>query len=497
LNKLLKNSFYGSGSFVIVSLVALVTTPYFVYKLSVEIYGIYILITSLVGYYGLADLGLGQGVVKFVSEYVARGDRKQAARYLNAALLVQFIVGLFITALFSFFAEGLVKLLRVPSCWTSVAIFGMRLCSLGFLFSMISSTLAAALQGLQRYDITSTIETAMNVVLNLTIAGFLFLGFGLREIIIVTTISSVLVLLIYIQVLRVNMKEWNFFLRIKKKEIVEIFGFSSFLFISRASNLFANYVVRYIVAVFAGPAAVTLFVVPSKLIGAIGGVISSGANAVFPYASEIQTVDPSGIKSLFYKGSRIFAAISIPALLFLMIFSRQLLTLWMGEVFANQSWMILSILALSGLIAAQSTVPNLIIAGMGHSKTLGFFGILALGCYSISVPVFTHLLGVLGAALGMLSSGIVGIGFVFYKTSRIVEIDLFSFLFGTFNVHIKPIVGLTGIFSILFLLYGQVPLFLYIGTLMFIGYYAFLFLKVEELTKYTQKIGQCYPFKNC
>jgi O-antigen/teichoic acid export membrane protein len=491
LNKLLKNSIFGSGSFVVVSIVALITTPYFVIKLTAEVYGVYILLTSLVGYYGLADLGLGQGVIKFVSENVARGDRKQAVRYINAAVLVQFTIGILVTALFSFFAEGLVKLLRIPALWTTIAILGIRLCSFGFLFSLLSSTLAAALQGLQRFDITSTIEACMNILLNIVIVCLLLFGYGLREIIFATTVSSIVIFIIYIFALRINFPDWGFSFQLPQKELKELFYFSFFLFISRASNLFANFIVRYIVAVFAGPAAVTIFVVPAKLLGAIGGVLSSGANAVFPYASEVHTVEPAKIKKIFRGGSRIFAAISIPVLITIVLYSRQLLTVWMGQSFADQSWLILSILAFSGVIASQTTIPNLVITGMGHSKTLGFFGLLALISYSIFVPVFINAYGVVGAAVGMLCATIANIGFVYYLTTKIVKINIWGFLASTFKNHLIPILIIVSVYFICSWRFEQNTFFmLSIGTFMLAGYYAFLFLKEDELIRFAGEFRQ-------
>jgi O-antigen/teichoic acid export membrane protein len=470
LNKLLRNSIFGSGSFVIVSIVALITTPYFVIKLTAEVYGVYILLTSLIGYYGLVDLGLGQGVVKFVSENVARGDRKQAARYINAALLVQFIIGLLVTGLFSFFAEGLVKLLRIPTVWITVAVLGIRLCSFGFLFSLLSSTLAAALQGLQRFDITSTIEACMNILLNVVIVCLLLFGYGLREIIFTTTVTSIVIFTVYIFVLRKKYPDWRFSFRVTKKELKELFHFSLFLFVSKASNLFSNYIVRYIVAAFAGPLAVTIFVIPAKLLNAVGGVLSSGANAVFPYASEVHTVEPENIKKVFRSGSRIFAAISIPILISIVLYSRQVLTLWMGQSFADQSWLVLSILAFSVVIASQTTVPNLVITGMGHSKTLGFFGLLALISYSIFLPVFTNAYGVVGAAIGMLCSTIAIIGIVYYMTTRIVEVNIWEFLSSTFRNHVIPILIAVSVFFICSWKFAQNILFmLSIGTFMLMG----------------------------
>jgi len=454
---------------------------------------VYILLTSLVGYYGLADLGLGQGIVKFVSENVARGDRRQAARYINVAVFVHFIVGTIMTALFVFFAEGLVVLLRITAAWTDIAVLGIRLCSFGFFFSLLSGTIAAALQGLQRFDITSTIEASMNILLNAAIVSLLLFGYGLKEIIYATTLSSIVIFIIYTVVLRIYFPEWNISFQVTKKEIKELFNFSFFVFFSRASNLFANYIVRYVVAAFAGPAAVTIFVVPLKLLGAIGGVLSSGVNALFPYASEVHAIEPKKIKHLFYKSTRIFSIVSIPVMLFVILYSKQIMSIWMGNTFADQSYIVLSILALSSMIASQSAIPNLIITGMGHSKTLGFLGLIALLCYSIFIPLFTYNYNVIGTAIGMLFSAIISIGFVLVLTTKLVEIDLFPFLRNTFKNHLMPILLMAGVFVCLSWYFHQrtLPL-ISVGILMTAIHYAYLMTKDKEILQYAKVKWKMY-----
>ena len=70
---------FSSGGWAIVVVLNIVATPYFVYKLSIEGYGVYALLTGLIGCYGLLELGLGQGVIKFVSEYRSLGDDEGVA----------------------------------------------------------------------------------------------------------------------------------------------------------------------------------------------------------------------------------------------------------------------------------------------------------------------------------------------------------------------------------------------------------------------------------
>src|SRR5438094_9823521 len=88
--KVARNALYNSGAWAVSVLIAILVTPYLVRKLGTEGYGVYALLTSLVGYFSLMDLGLGQGVTKFVAQYVAQDDAEAVASSIGSALSVQF-----------------------------------------------------------------------------------------------------------------------------------------------------------------------------------------------------------------------------------------------------------------------------------------------------------------------------------------------------------------------------------------------------------------------
>jgi len=409
-----------------------------VVKLGITSYGIYILLTSLVGYYNLLDLGFNQGVTKYVAEFREKNELESVSRSINASLLVQLSLGLTASALLAVFATPILLMLKVDASHIVEARIGIYACSIGFFFTMISGTFNAVLAGLQRYDLIGKVDSLINLLLNLIVVLLLFKGFGLTEIVSATVFSSIISASVYVVLVRKMVPEWKVVLRFDKDYFKLIFGFSSFMFISKISSVFSNYVVRFIVSYFLGPAAVSLYVIPSKLLGAFGGILSSAAGVVFPYISQLSVSDNDKVKDVYYKASKVFTAISTPVFLFIMVFSYQILFLWMGKDIAEQSYLVLSIITLSGLIASQTTVPNLIICGLGYTRLIGFFGILAVVCYSVFLPVLTKEFGIIGASVGMLITTVINVFFVFKLTTKKIGIPYLAFLNATFGFHILP-----------------------------------------------------------
>jgi Polysaccharide biosynthesis protein. len=94
MNSNLRNSVYGAFGFIFPVAVFLVTTPYILHKLTPEVYGIYVLAISLIGLMSFLDLGFGQGIIKFVSHYEARGDYERINKIVLTSLVIYTVMGL-------------------------------------------------------------------------------------------------------------------------------------------------------------------------------------------------------------------------------------------------------------------------------------------------------------------------------------------------------------------------------------------------------------------
>lgn len=482
LTSIIRNSAYPSAGFVLTSFIALAVTPLMVSHLGTDNYGIYILLTSLVGYYNLVDLGLGQGVTRFVSEHIALNNALQASRYVNAALTVQAALGVGISGAVLLSSSEILSVLKIPIEHIEVVERGLRLCVCGFLCTMLSATFSAALQGLQRFDITAAVDAGANVGLNAVIVVLLLTGHGLYETLVATVVTAGVVLGVNAALLRSCLPTWSPLREMSFREVKSLFGFSSYLFISKASNLFANYVVRFVVAAIAGPVGVSTYVVPARLLGAIGGVLSTGSSVLFPYASSIGAANAEKLKQLYVNGTRVFLSISLPVFAFSSLFSYPLLAVWMGETFAGHAWPVLSVLSVSGAVASQTVVPNQIIAGMGHSRLLGGFGLLGLISYGVFLPALGRSEGVIGIAVGMLCAAVLNFFAVYVMTTRVLRISLLTVVRMWLKDHGVALSAFCGLSLATLRVSAESALgAVLVGSTLLLGYYLYLLVRVRSI----------------
>src|SRR5207302_9345570 len=80
-------------------LVGVFLSPYIVHRLGDEAYGVWVLIFSLTGYYGLFDLGIRSSIVRYVAKYSATKDYDQLNRLVNTAMFSYGAIGLICLAI--------------------------------------------------------------------------------------------------------------------------------------------------------------------------------------------------------------------------------------------------------------------------------------------------------------------------------------------------------------------------------------------------------------
>lgn len=188
---LVRNALYSSASWGANVVINLLSVPIFVLNLGAEGYGIYALLTGLVGYFGLLDLGLGQGLIKFVAEHHAKEDEDGIADSVNAAIIVQSVSGGIGFFLLVFYAREILGLLNVSASVMETATSALNFSALGFLLSMASGVYSSALMGLQRFETVSKISITCSTLSTIVSIGVLYIGGKLVDVILVTVIQSV------------------------------------------------------------------------------------------------------------------------------------------------------------------------------------------------------------------------------------------------------------------------------------------------------------------
>jgi O-antigen/teichoic acid export membrane protein len=437
--RLLRNSFFNSSSWVINSAIQLLMIPFLVRHLGMDGFGIYFLLVNVMGYSVLADLGLGQGVIKFVAEMKARGDIQALNRSVSAALWVQALLGGAGMTLLIVFSRRLLLLLKIPPVALPAAQSSLYLCAIAFLFTMISGTFMSVLMGLQRYDLTSRTTILTNLAMNAGIVVVLLAGGGIKPAVAVTAAFSIVNCLIFFILMRKNIPALTLFAAFDLVHFKKLFGFSGYIFISRISSFFCNYILVFMISFFLGPAVVPLYAIPLRLTNGVTGLVSTVTAVIFPYASEISIeASREKINGVLIQGSRLAAAVAIPTNLAIVAFAKPILTVWMGNAFAGLAAPILSLLGLISLLGSLTMIPNLITMGLGFARVISVFSLLILVFFLVFVPLGLMIFGFYGAGWAVLLSIVPGLVLVVYEVKKIFALRFWHYAREVLGFHLLP-----------------------------------------------------------
>src|SRR3989339_18456 len=177
---------------VVIMLVAFFLFPFVVGRLGKEAYGIYAIVMTITGYFGLFDMGVASALTKYVAEYKGKNDELMINKIINVSFFFYLIVGIIVFAgLFFCSAYGDRFFKIIPeNCATVKTLF--LVASVFSFFIWPLNTFRGVMQGMHLWDRDAAINTIVQV---LNAAGTVILLSGGYGVISLLMLSQSLMLL--------------------------------------------------------------------------------------------------------------------------------------------------------------------------------------------------------------------------------------------------------------------------------------------------------------
>jgi O-antigen/teichoic acid export membrane protein len=144
------------------------------------------------------------------------------------------------------------------------------------------------------------------------------------------------------------------------------------------------------------------------------------------------------LRDLYSKTSKYIVALSTPIFLFVILFSRQILAVWLGTEFSGRAWPVLTFLSCASLLGVWTMVPANTIYGTGDTKIVATFGSVVASLNLLFSIFLTLRFGIFGTAAAVLITAIQGPIFIWYVTGRVVDISPTKYFRQVFALHIIP-----------------------------------------------------------
>jgi O-antigen/teichoic acid export membrane protein len=449
----LRNAVWSIADHLVLPLSLLVATPFFVQRLGVHQYGVWMLVNSVIGVLGALSFGFGDATIKYVAKYRASGNASAVARVVETTLGLYTGLGALTGLACLLLAPVLVeRVFRVPAEYQSLANAATRVAGAGLLVRAVESVFLSTVRGFERYDLTARIAILGKAAT--LVAAILLTALGHDVVAILWATVGVMMLTAAgqgwnVRRLAPQVRWWP---HMDPATLREVMGFGVWTWLQGLAGILFAHADRLLVAILLGTTSLTYYTVCVQLAQQIHLVLAAGSAYVFPAVSYLTATRSPDLRRFYLAHSRTVSAIAAGLALALALLGPALLRLWMGAEFAEATGSLLPVLAIGyGLFAANSIVPFFVMNGAGLVReqtvvSLGS-GLLAAVLALVLLPY----VGLVGAAAARLGDGLLRIGAKIYIQRRLLNLrrDWLSLdtalLFGTVSALFGVTYGSAGV----------------------------------------------------
>ena len=382
-------------------LVGIFLSPYILHHLGDEAFGLWVLIFSVTGYYGLFDLGIRSSIVRYIAKYSATDDRGELNRLVNTAMFTYAIIGgvaMLITLVATYYVDAIFKVpaeFRVTARWLLV-IVGSSV-SLGFPLGVFSGIL----EGLQRFYVLNSVSITSTLLRALLIVLALRHGYGLLMVALITVslplVGSIANIIAVFRSLQLRLGV-QYLSRSSLRNIASYSG-TTFLIIVATRLRFKTDAV--VIGTFLSAAAVTYFAIGSRLVDYASETVSSLAQIFVPMSSQSQAQgDLDALRKILVLGNRACAFIIFPITAILTILGKPLIEAWVGPKYISSSYPVLLVLLYPTTLMLAQSASGRTLWGLAKHRTWAWI-VLAEGTANLILSIIlVRPYGILGDAIG-------------------------------------------------------------------------------------------------
>lgn len=403
---LLKNSILNFGSQGLIIILAFISLPIILKHLSQNDFGLLTILWAVVGYFSLFDFGISRAVTKYLSAEKLSNNKNTILSLIQTSLFIGGIIGFVGFAVLFLSTPLILELLNIDQESTQKAIVSFRIASFGVPFMVLFGIVKGIQSAYHRFDLVNIYQFIFGLMQWVSTIIILFLGFGIVEIIGVIVISRFILSVIGLNQIKYVIKQniGNHF-SINILNIKKLFSFGGWITISQTLSPIFLYLDRFFIGSMISLSVVGYYVVPHEMLSRILIIAFSVVNAIFPMLSEYNDTKEKKILlyNLYVKSLKYISGIIFPVILFLIVFSKEILRMWVGEDISERSFIVFNILAIGFYFNALAQVPSTVLHAINKPNVTAIINIIEIPVLVILNIILIPLFGILGAAIAWTS----------------------------------------------------------------------------------------------
>lgn len=285
-----KNSTSLAIQFIITLVSSLITIKLNILNYGQNIFGSWIVLSSIWGFSTTIDFGFGTAIVKYVAQYKEQKEvlNKILSSIFYVFLFFGFILFTFCITIADFFYFNNISI--VSSNYIEVFKYVFFILGISFLCQYLSIFFKSILEGLNNFTITSVISIGQYLLI---LSGVIFIyvfRLGIIWLAYVYLITSVIILISYIfyfnnkiGFIKIRVADFNL------REAKNVFGFSFSIQLMNTFNTLIDPIIKYMISNFYNIGSVPAYEIAKRFAVAISGLFFNTFKIILPKASSLKT----------------------------------------------------------------------------------------------------------------------------------------------------------------------------------------------------------------
>ncbi|NHO32238.1 flippase [Acetobacter fallax] len=391
-------------------LVALLVTPKLIHLMGLSRWGIFTIALSLVGSFGIFDLGLGRALTRAIADRVTNdSDRDSVADLSLTGTIVLGVIGIIGGILAAIAVQIWVHNgLKVPPELEWETKLSLWVLCATAPFVMVNAAMWGIMSAYQAFRTVNLMSIPISIMYYLGPLLVLLFWNSLVGVMLSLAACRLWMTVAYLRVclnLMPNLKTANFRLHLLRP-LLRIGGWMT---VSNLAFPILMYFDRFVIASVVSVAATSFYTTPLDVVSRFSILTNAVAGSAYPAFAASWRNDIPATVELFRTSMLTMSALMFPVCFGTALFSHTFLTLWIDPVFAANSTLIMKLLCLGVFASAIDTISAGFLDAIGRPDTSAKLSIGELFVYLPLLFLCVKAFGIVGAAVAWALRGFIDV----------------------------------------------------------------------------------------
>lgn len=347
-------------------------TPFIIKSVGDSVYGLWIVILSVIGYAGLLEMGVQSAVIKLVAQYRASNDEEKVNGTVVTASVFFLTIGIGVAAFCWLALPSFLGYFMKDPEWIDMGRDLVMVLGIDMLIVFQGYVFTGMIYGLQLYLARNIIDIVITALYAVLVYIFLNGGGGIYELAVIKTVVDAIAIIAFYVLCRKS----NAGFRLKPgyasmRTLREIISLGGKIFTSATMARIANNADPLIVSYFLSTVWASVFSIPKRILDYMREITWTITTGFMPAFSDLQgRNDAEGIRAIYINYTRYIFVLILPGLVSVFVYGDTFIRLWIGPEYADKGRVALVLLGTAFAVEALQPLLWKLFIGIGKLNSL-------------------------------------------------------------------------------------------------------------------------------